>query len=413
MKMCAIVDAYSSGNLLAPAFARQGYKTIHVRSKNYALPMMMHSFHKDDFYLDIPASNADTQAAVLKENKVEFIVAGCEVGVELADLLSEKLELPGNGTVLSTARRNKYEMIEVIRKAGLRAAKQTKSSSLATILDFVRILPEYDVILKPQRSAGKNLVFQAHNEREVRLAFEKIMSHKTIFDEDNTEVCVQERLRGEEFIVDTVSSGGRHLVTDIWRYHLIHSNGVPFLYDRTELLDFSDPQLEPIKKYTLEVIDALGIKWGPAHPEIILTKDGPVVIEVGARLAGAKFPAYVKAAIGESQVDATVDAYCNPKSFETARHNPYSLKTRCVLVSLISHTTGRLKSLAKLQEIEKLASFFQTDIWVRPEEIIYKTVDVVTSPGIIALMHKDISVIERDCAAIRLLERDGLYEVEA
>jgi len=35
-----------------------------------------------------------------------------ESGVELADTLSEQLKLPSNGTKLSRARRDKYEMVE-------------------------------------------------------------------------------------------------------------------------------------------------------------------------------------------------------------------------------------------------------------------------------------------------------------
>ncbi|MFE7272062.1 hypothetical protein [Streptomyces sp. NPDC057623] len=52
------------------------------------------------------------------------VVAGSEFGVEFADRLSEALDLPTNGTALSPARRDKFRMIETIKAAGLRGARQ-------------------------------------------------------------------------------------------------------------------------------------------------------------------------------------------------------------------------------------------------------------------------------------------------
>jgi hypothetical protein len=60
--------------------------------------------------------------------------------------------------------------------------------------------------------------------------------------------------------------------------------------------------------YTTRVVNALGIRWDPAHCEVMLTQDGPTVIEVGARLAGAAFPRYAHAARDMSPVLVTTDA---------------------------------------------------------------------------------------------------------
>ncbi|RLO02537.1 hypothetical protein DYB28_014099, partial [Aphanomyces astaci] len=52
-------------------------------------------------------------------------LVGAEPGVRLADSLSEALGVRTNGSAGSAARRNKFVMGETIRKAGLRAVKQT------------------------------------------------------------------------------------------------------------------------------------------------------------------------------------------------------------------------------------------------------------------------------------------------
>ncbi len=56
------------------------------------------------------------------------------------------------------------------------------------------------------------------------------------------------------------------------------------------------------------VIKALGLGFGPAHTEIRLGPQGPVVIEVNARLAGGRIPTLVRLATGIDLVGATVDA---------------------------------------------------------------------------------------------------------
>ncbi|UFX44293.1 MULTISPECIES: hypothetical protein [Bradyrhizobium] len=63
-------------------------------------------------------------AQVLRGRKLEFVIAGCETGVELANLLSERLGLPSNGTALSAARRDKARLADALGAAGVRSIRQ-------------------------------------------------------------------------------------------------------------------------------------------------------------------------------------------------------------------------------------------------------------------------------------------------
>ena len=51
---------------------------------------------------------------------VRAVFAGAETGVELADQLSEAMNLRTNGTAHSEERRNKFAMGEAVRNAGIR-----------------------------------------------------------------------------------------------------------------------------------------------------------------------------------------------------------------------------------------------------------------------------------------------------
>lgn len=409
MKYCAIVDGVSSGGLLAAECRRRGFDVIHVRSHDYITSVVLHSFRGDDYILDIPAMTPERQAEILRGHDVRFLVAGAECGVERADLLNEKLGLPGNDVHSWVVRRHKYEMVEAIRRAGLRTPRQIKTADVDDALTFAAALPKYRVILKPQRSSGSNLVFAADTATQIRDAFAWILLRTTMFGERNSVVCVQEFVEGNEYIIDTVSRDGEVVITDMWQYHFADRNGVPFLYDRTELLTPGHHNGKVLEDYATQVLEALGIRWGPAHCEVMLTDVGPVIIEVGARLAGAAFPRYAHAAGALSQVSVTADAYTDADAFAAARaYRPAHPRT-CHVVSLISPTTGVFLGHSRLPEIEHLRSFFAADLWLRDDEPVCPTVDVATAPGIIALIHADTEVLAQDYAAVRRWETSGVY----
>jgi ATP-grasp domain len=409
MKTCAIVDGVSSGRLLAAECRRRGFAVIHVRSHEYTAPVVLHSFHGEDYVFDIPAMAAELQARILRDHGVGFIIAGAECGVERADLLNEILDLPGNDVNSWVIRRHKFEMVEAIRRAGLRTPRQIKTADVSDALAFAAGLPQHRVILKPQRSSGSNLVFAASTATQIRDAFTQILSGTTMFGERNSEVCVQAFIEGREYIIDTVSRDGAVVVTDMWEYHFADRNGVPFLYDRTELLPSDHPHAAELEHYTTRAVEALGIRWGPAHCEVMLTAAGPAVIEVGARLAGAAFPRYAHAAGNMSQVSVTIDAYTDSAAFAAARSNRRAHDRMCYVVSLISPTNGVFFGHSRLSEIEHLRSFFVADLWLQDGDPVYPTIDVATAPGIIALIHTEPIVLMEDYAAVRRWETSGVY----
>ena len=95
----AIVDAYSSGALLAPAFAKQGHECVAVHSRREIPELFRSSFVPDDFATVMDAEQgAEATAAELARLDVRHVLAGSEPGVELADELCEQLGLAANGT---------------------------------------------------------------------------------------------------------------------------------------------------------------------------------------------------------------------------------------------------------------------------------------------------------------------------
>ena len=81
---------------------------------------------------------------------------------------------------------------------------------------------------------------------------------------------MQEFLRGIEYVVDSVSSGGDHRVAAIWRYDRRAINGAGFVLNGQRLLAPEEPEAAKLRAYAFNVLDALEFQHGPSHMEVKL-----------------------------------------------------------------------------------------------------------------------------------------------
>ncbi|MEU3957753.1 ATP-grasp domain-containing protein, partial [Streptomyces achromogenes] len=191
----------------------------------------------------------------------------------------------------------------------------------------------------------------------------------------------------------------------------ITANGVADLSDTVYLMPRRGEVQDRLTAYAGEVLDALGIRHGPAHVEIKITASGPVLVEAGARIGGANLPHYAQLARGASQLDWTVDAYLEPDRF-MARHkedDPRSL--HCAFVGLVSPFCGTLRGYPYVERLRVLESFHELRLAVSPGQLIRRTVDDLSYPAIVVLLHECEETVLRDANTIRYLDGPSFYDV--
>ncbi|WP_190016084.1 ATP-grasp domain-containing protein [Streptomyces lucensis] len=407
-----LVDAYPSSYALAQAFMDSGCEVVRVQSTEEVPQCYRGAFDTSAFSDDIVHRGvlADTVAAVARHAAVAVVAAG-EYGVELADQLSEALGVPTNGTRLSPARRNKYLMTETIRAAGLRAARQRLVSTAQELMEFHRETGGR-IVVKPLRSAANDGVSVCDTPEDSAAALKAILEGTTVFSETNTAAVAQEYLAGGEYVVDTVSRDGHHRVTDVWKYSKMSVPGVRDRITGGHLIAHDAPVRERLTAYARQVLDALGIRHGPAHLEIILTADGPCLVEVGARMAGANTPYYAELGAGESQIGWTVEAYLHPERFLAAHRRPYRLERHVSVCWPTAPAAGTLRSYPLLDVVEGLESFNNVEMFVRPGGTVVRTVDDSTKTLAVGLVHPSAEVVERDFNTLTYLDGPGFYDIE-
>ncbi|TCO59552.1 EamA family transporter [Actinocrispum wychmicini] len=407
----AVVDAYSTASHLPAALAAQDAECVHVRSP------------RPDVHLTLTAAGfaADVQhdgditatAAALRRLRVSQVIAGAESGVLLADHLSAELGTPGNGMSRPAARRNKHDMVLALRDAGLAHAATIVSADVDELIAWARTENGWPVVLKPVASAGTDNVVVCSGPDEVREVHQRIMASADRYGQANTAVLAQEFLAGDEYFVNTVSREGRHHTAEIWRYYKRRLPDGHVIFDYHEPQSPDDPDAVRVERYTHQVLDALQIRNGAGHTEVMLTERGPVLVECGARLGGGQVPEINVRCLGTSQVDLLALAAAKPAEFDRLPRTAYRLLQRPRHVSLINPIDhGVMPADEALAALRALPSYAYMVMAHPPGHPLTRTIDVVTSPGFVYLISDDPDQVLADYHQLRQIEH-RLYDRSA
>lgn len=410
-KLAVIVDAFSTGARLPREFAARDIDCTHVQSSTRITPDFLASFSSSDFKRSFVVDtdlSMNRVAAELQSQGPLCVVAGTETGVEAAEQLAAMLGLSGNAPETSRLRRDKYQMHERLREVGLSRLRQQRCTSVTHAVEWAQGFGEWPIVLKPTASAGADGVTFCNDMQEVKQAADALLGKKNKLGEINEAVVVQERLTGQQYIVNAVSIDGRHYISEIWRDDKIQVEGASLVCDREVLLSPDSSIAHTLADYISRCLDALGVKNGPSHSELFMTDAGePILIETAARMQGTIDHEAVIEATGHSHVTLTALRYANPAAFRELVGTRYQRKTNLHCITLCSRQEGIVVRNNCEERIGKLASFRSLIHTPAPGEIIVRTVDLFTNPGIVYLANSDESVLEREYRQIREWERAG------
>ncbi|WP_412520297.1 ATP-grasp domain-containing protein [Staphylococcus simulans] len=174
---------------------------------------------------------------------------------------------------------DKYLMRNALKEAGVPVPK----------FILVTDKSEYDLainkitgpkIIKPIDSSGSRGIFLLNNELENDDAFNHAMNHSR-----DKKILVEECMIGKEVSVETMTINSKTSVVAIT--DKLTSGAPHFIETGHHIPSLLDSNIQKkIRKITIDAIQAIGIKNGPAHTEIIVTETGPKIVEIGARLGG-------------------------------------------------------------------------------------------------------------------------------
>ena len=138
-------------------------------------------------------------------------------------------------------------------------------------------------IVKPADNSGSRgvlLVKDANDKETAEYAFKYSKKHS-----GSGEIVVEEFMEGPEVSVETLSVDGNiHIIAITDKL----TTGAPRFVEmgHSQPTRLSDEIKQQIERVTSAAVTAIGIINGPSHTEIIVTTEGPKIVELGARLGG-------------------------------------------------------------------------------------------------------------------------------
>lgn len=411
-----VVDGYSAGNFLPAAYRTLGVDLVHVQSTPELYATMKApdlTVYRENIVLR-DSQVTDELLERLRAYSPVCVVPGQETGVELADELSERLGVVSNGTKLSLARRDKFEMVEALRSAGVPCVQHRKGSDPEELLRWVDETVGYPAVVKPLKSAGTDGVVICANREELGRSIRELLGSPNLFGEPNDEVLIQEFLAGPEYIVDTVSSAGYHYACGVWKYQKNLLPSGKNIYDRDVLVDPQDPAAQVMIPYIAKVLDALEIQWGPAHAEVIITERGPVLVEIGARINGNNHPGLQEICLGHSQAGLSAEAYVQAKQFlDKTEGRNYQKRQSALVYNAATALNGVVTAVNQdiAEQIRELPSVCAMTVKYQAGDRIEPTTDLMNAPLRAFLTHPDEAVLEQDYREAKRLA-EILYQVD-
>ena len=360
-----------------------------------------------DYELIYEKDTYEETLEMVREYDPLLVIAGSEKGVIIATRLANDLGLLCNPIENLDAMTLKDKMQEKIAEKGLRYIKGRVVRSVDEAIEYYDEEMLSEVVVKPVYSAGSVGVRICLNKEEMIESLNYLFGDMGMYGNVLTEIVVQERIKGEEYFVNTVSCNGDHRVTLMWKYSKVKTEEGGNVYDSIDTVNELGLGEAEIVEYAYDVADALGIKYGAVHGEYMVDEKGPVLIEVNCRPSGGNMDAeYLDRISGQHETDSILDSYLNPENFYYARDRGYRL-----------YAHGSLKSFIVPEDIvpedspmkyisNKLKSHYKTvQGVVDGRNLFVKTQDFETTGGTVYLVHEDGYVLQQDLDFLRSIEK--------
>lgn len=304
MKRVLIIGA---SNLQMPAILKAKELGYYVATVDYN-PKAVGIPYADEFF-EVSTIDTEAVAQVVKEFKADGVMTlATDMPMRSVARAAEVCELPGISMDTAIKATDKGEMIKVFE------ANKVEHPWYFIALnkeDFENIKEKvsYPCIMKPVDNAGSRGVVLVHNLEELINEYDY-----TVSESRKGGVIIEEYMVGSEVSVEVMAVNGEpHIlqVTD-----KITTGGPHFVeMGHTQPSRLGKENVDKIKNLASRAVKSIGIKDGPAHVEIMLTKEGPKMVEIGARMGGDCITTHlVPLSTGIDMVRSTIEIACGEQT---------------------------------------------------------------------------------------------------
>lgn len=305
-----------------------------------------------DFFYECSVKDDKKAIEIAKQFNPDGITAGMvDIAVLSVARICEELGLPGLSVETAIKATDKYAMIRAFSSKNVPCPKY-KLLNKSDDVDKVDV-PWFPFIVKPidmQGSRGINLV--ENNDLKSALILNSISAS------DSGNVILEEYMVGPEVSVEMVVINYQPNVLQITEKI---TSGAPHFVE----LGHIQPAVLPdetkiqIANVAESAVRSIGIKNSIVHAELIITKSGPKMVELGARMGGDGIQQQlIKLSAGINLLDFAIDlAMGLPLKVPVSTINKYSM------IRFIPSISGKIDDIAINEVISEISGLKEYKIF--------------------------------------------------
>jgi len=259
-----------------------------------------------DNYFNVSTIDIEGITKVAKEYKPDGIITlATDMPMRAIAVATTELGLPGISYDTAIKTTDKGQMIKAFKDYGVESPWYyivENEGELSSIADSLT----YPCIIKPTDNSGSRGVILIQKCEELYKAYKYSKNQSR-----NGAVIIEEYMCGNEVSVEIICIEGEPNVLAVTDKL---TTGAPHFVEmgHSQQSELGFDNIEKIKKVAKQAVKAVGIQNGPAHVEIMMTKDGPKMIELGARMGGDCITSHlVPLSTGIDMIEATIRLACN------------------------------------------------------------------------------------------------------
>lgn len=237
-------------------------------------------FEHADVCLEISTIDIPRVVEAAKKYKVDAVMTlASDMPMRTVAAVAKELNIVGIDEETAINATNKARMREKLFEYGITIPKFYIVNSYEEYLLAIKNFSN-KFIVKPANNSGSRGVILVTNQNEVQYAYEYSKSYSR-----NEEIVVEEYMEGPEVSVETLTINGvTHVIAITDKLTTGSPNFVEMGHSQPSML--SRDIKDKIAGIAISAVNAVGIENGPSHTEVMVTKEGPKIVELGARLGG-------------------------------------------------------------------------------------------------------------------------------
>lgn len=296
----------------ATALLRRGWQPVAVHP---APRPSVHGVRADGPYAHTVEHRGSLRQTVkaLRALDVSVVVAGSAAGIAPAERIAWHLGVPGSDPGAAPLRQDHGVQAAALARAGVPALRGVRTTNLAEALRWAERHPLPGYLLAPAAAGVPVEAVVCRPASRIGSAW-PAMRRAVARHSDDPHLVLSERPPGRQFVVNTVTRIGldgmpEHTVTDLWaRTHT--PGGLPA---RTDLLDRHALLTRALTRYTLRVLDTLGVVCGPVSSRVAFGAGRTPVLVGALAVPGASLADdALRAATGRDRFADALDAVITP-----------------------------------------------------------------------------------------------------